>query len=69
LTKVPNKGDLFAAYINMFLKLEKGSSDYPSWVQTEADKDRYIEEYRRAEGIVPGKAKFLKMRGNGLWQS
>jgi len=47
-----NSGGLFADYINMFLKLKQESNGYPSWVQCEADKDKYIEDYRRAEGIV-----------------
>jgi hypothetical protein len=37
--KGSNSGGLFAEYINMFLKLKQESSGYPSWVQSEADKD------------------------------
>jgi len=44
-----NSGVLFAEYVNMFLKLKQESSGHPSWVQCEADKDKYIEDYRRAE--------------------
>ena len=33
-------------------KIGTKSSGYPSWVQSEEDKDRYVEKYRRAEGIV-----------------
>jgi len=47
---------LFAEYVNMFLKLKQESSGYPSWVQSEDDKGRYIEDYRRAEGIAVHKA-------------
>ena len=47
----------------MFLKLKQESSDYPSWVQSEEDKDRYIEEYRRAEGIALNKASISKNVG------
>ena len=36
------------------------SSAYPSWVQSEADKDKYIEDYRRAEGIALDKASISK---------
>ena len=54
--KDTNSGGLFAEYVNMFLKLKQGSSGYPSWVQSEEDKDQYIEDYRRAEGIALDKA-------------
>ena len=46
-----NSGGLFAEYVNLFLKLKRESCGYPSWVQSEDDNDKYIEEYRRAEGI------------------
>jgi len=49
--KGSNSGGLFTEYVNMFLKLKQESSGYPSWVQSEEDRDRYIDEYRRAEGI------------------
>jgi len=54
--KDSNSAGLFAEYFNMFLKLKQESSGYPSWVQSEDDKDRYIEDYRRAEGIALDKA-------------
>jgi hypothetical protein len=44
----------------MFLKLKKESSGYPSWVRTEEDKDKYIADYRRAEGISLDKASISK---------
>jgi hypothetical protein len=61
--KGSNSGGLFAEYVNMFLKLKQESSGYPSWVQSEEDKDRYIEEYRRAEGIALDKASISKNAG------
>ena len=42
--KNANTGGLFAKYVNMFLKLKQESSGYPSWVQSEDDKDRYIDD-------------------------
>ena len=60
----------------MFLKLKQESSGYPSWVHSEEDKDRYIEDYRRAEGIALDKASISKNSGqrtlvklklNSLW--
>ena len=35
-----NAGGLIAGYVNMFLKLKRESTAYPSWVQSEEDKDR-----------------------------
>ena len=49
-------GGLFAEYVNMFLKLILESSGYPSSFQSEAYKDKYIEDNRRAEGIASDKA-------------
>jgi hypothetical protein len=40
----------------MFLKLKQETSGYPSWVQSEAEKNKYIEDYRRAEGTALDKA-------------
>ena len=62
-SKSNNSGGLFAQYVNMFLKLKQESSGYPSWVQSEDDKDRYIEDYRRAEGITLDKASISKNSG------
>jgi len=42
--KNANTGGLFAEYVNMFLKLKQESSGYPSWAQSEDDKDRYIDD-------------------------
>ena len=47
----------------MFLKLKQVTSGYPSCVQCEADKDKYIEDYRRAEGIALDKASISKNAG------
>ena len=37
--------------MNTFLRIKKESSGYPNWVQTEDDKDKYIENYFQNEGI------------------
>jgi hypothetical protein len=58
-----SSGGLFAEYVNMFLKLKQESSGYPSVVKSEADKDKYIEDYRRAEGIALDKASISKNAG------
>jgi len=71
-----NSGGLFADYVNMFLKLKQESSGYPSWVQSEADKDKYIEDYRGAEGIAldnasisknAGQRTLVKLKLNSMW--
>ena len=47
----------------MLLKLRQESSSYPSWVQSEKDKEKYSEDYRRAEGIALNKASISKNAG------
>jgi hypothetical protein len=64
-----NEGGLFAQYVDMFLKLKQEASGYPPWVHTDGDKHRYIEEYRRAEGIALDKASIFKNPGRELWPS
>jgi hypothetical protein len=61
--KASNSGGLFAQYVNMFLKLKQESSGYQSWVRTEEDQDKYIADYRRAEGISLDKASISKNAG------
>ena len=74
--KDTNAGVLFVQYVNMFLKLKQESSGYPSWVQCEEDKDRYIEDYWRAEEIAIDKASvsknavqrtLAKLKLNSMW--
>jgi len=47
----------------MFLKFKKESYGNPSWVQSEEDQDRYIEDYRHSEGIALDKASISKNSG------
>jgi len=44
-------GGLFTEYINKFLRLKQQADGWPSWVKTEEDKERYIQEYEEKEGI------------------
>jgi len=37
-----HKGDLFAEYINKFLKLKATASRYPSWVRTAEEEEWYV---------------------------
>ena len=61
--KNANSGGLFPEYVNMFLKFKQESSGFPSWVQSEDDKERYIEDYRRSGGIALDKASISKNSG------
>jgi hypothetical protein len=60
----------------MFLKVKQESSGYPSWVQSEEYKDRYIEDNRRKEGIAldnasnskhVGQRNFAQLKLNTMW--
>ena len=57
------KGGLFTKYINSFLKLKQEASGYPEHVQTEEDKDTYIEQYLLHEGILLDKNSIEKNPG------
>jgi hypothetical protein len=46
------EGGLFAAFIDTFLKLKTEASGYPSWVKSPEDEDRYIQEFKKSEGIL-----------------
>ena len=63
VTCFDKEGGLLAEYVNMFLTLKQESSGYPSWVQSEENKGKYIEDYRRAEGIALDKASISKNAG------
>jgi len=76
LTYVPIQ-EASAEYVNMFLKLKHESIDYSSWVQSEANKSKYIEDYCRAEGIAldkilisknERKSTFAKLKLNWTWE-
>jgi len=56
-------GGLFAEFINYFLKIKQESSGWPSYCQTEEDKDQYIQEYFEKEGIRLDKANIRKNPG------
>ena len=67
LDKYTNTGGTLAELVNTFLKLKRESSDYPTWVQREEDKDRYIEDYRRVEGIILDKVYISKNAGEHIF--
>jgi hypothetical protein len=67
---------LFKSYISRHLKSKQEASGYPSWVQSEEDKDTYIYNYNINQGIQLEKDKIKKDGGrkqvaklclNNLW--
>uniref|UniRef100_A0A158P570 DNA-directed DNA polymerase n=2 Tax=Tetranychus urticae TaxID=32264 RepID=A0A158P570_TETUR len=72
-----NKGpSIFANYVKMWLKTKQESSDWPSWVQNQEDRDKYILDYKNAEGIEldsnaieknPGRRSIAKLMLNSFW--
>jgi hypothetical protein len=54
---------LFTDYVNTFLKIKQEASGYPKWVQSEADKDKYISDYYNHEGILLDKTKICNNPG------
>jgi hypothetical protein len=45
------------------LKIKQEASGYPAWVQTEDDKDKYVQEYNQKEGIRLDKEKIKPNSG------
>ena len=44
-------GGLFVEYINTFLRLKQQADGWPSWVKTEEDQTKYVQNYYDHEGI------------------
>lgn len=68
--------NLFKDYVSKFLKIKQEASGYPDWVKTEEDKDKYIADYHKNQGILLEKHKIIKNKGlraiaklclNSLW--
>ena len=58
------------------MKIKLESSNYPPWVKTEDDKDKYVADYEKRQGIQLDKSKIKKNPGlrfiaklclNSLW--
>lgn len=71
-----NNGGIFAEYINTFLKIKTESSGYPSWIQTDTDKDSFIDSFHSREGVLlnkdnikknPGLRSLSKICLNSIW--
>lgn len=70
------EGGLFTKYVNTFLKIKQEASGYPNWVSTEEDKNLFIEEFYKHEGIIlskeiimenSGKKALAKLMLNSQW--
>lgn len=66
--------EVYRRYIDKYLKMKQEASGYPSWVQTPEDKQKFKEDYFKAEGIQldhieknPGRRAFAKTMLNCLW--
>tara|TARA_Y100001937_G_C7134106_1_gene339043 strand:- start:1554 stop:5369 length:3816 start_codon:yes stop_codon:yes gene_type:complete len=68
--------NLFKGYVSKFLKIKQEASDYPDWVKTDIDKNKYIEDYYQRQGVKLDKNKIEKNPGlraiaklclNSLW--
>ncbi|XP_032241520.2 uncharacterized protein LOC116620088 [Nematostella vectensis] len=54
---------LFQEYIKTFLKYKQEASGWPAWCVTEAEKQQYVSEYERREGVVLDPAKIERNAG------
>ena len=70
------EGGLFTEYINCFLKIKQEASGWPSWCETDSDKEKYISDYLDREKIKldpdkieanPGLRALAKLMLNSFW--
>jgi len=45
------QGGLFSEQVNLFMKIKTEASGYPNWVETDADKDLFIAQFREKVGV------------------
>ena len=65
-----SEGGLFAEYVDAWLKSKTEASGWPSWSQTQEQKDSYVRQYKATEGITlqnvdknPGRKQVVKLTG------
>ena len=65
---------LFQPYVDTWLRLKQESAGWPRWCITQEQKDSYIREYKRREGIElrnvaknPGRKQVAKLMLNSFW--
>ncbi|XP_054283566.1 uncharacterized protein LOC129000629 [Macrosteles quadrilineatus] len=56
-------GGLFTDFINKFLKMKQEASGFPGWCETDEDKNKYIDDYFKKEGVQLEKDKIVKNGG------
>ena len=68
--------ELFRGYINSWLKIKQEASGWPANVNTDHEKDMYIQRYYEKEGVLlekhkiehnPGKRSIAKLMLNSFW--
>ena len=73
---IEKQGGLFTSYVDLFLKFKEEASGYPDNVNSEKDKDEYIQKFFEAEGILlnkenikhnPGIRSVMKLMLNSFW--
>ena len=71
-----SKVGLFDKYVSKWLKVTQEASGWPSWCQTEEQKQQYIQDYEAKEGIRleysnivknPGLRSLAKLMLNSMW--
>ena len=67
-------GGLFAEYVDTWLKIKTEASGWPSWCETQEQKNAYLRQYREKEGITlenvsknPGRKQVAKLMLNSFW--
>ena len=67
---------LFKRYVKKFLKIKQEASGFPDWCNNEEDKQEYIRQYKKKQGILleyhkikknPGLRAIAKLCLNSLW--
>lgn len=67
---------LFTFYVNTFLKLKQEASGWPAWALTQEQKEQYVDDYARHEGVQldaknieknSGRRSLAKMMLNSFW--
>lgn len=67
---------MFSKYIDMWYKIKSESSGFPEYVKTDADQQKYIDEFFEREGIIldrenivsnPTKRSLAKLMLNSFW--
>ena len=69
-------GGLFTDYVNTFLQIKQQASGFPNWVKTHQDKEQYVNDFYKHEGIMlnindiavnPGLKALSKLLLNSQW--